>query len=306
MISSRWSLLQKRAVGAYLGLAVGDALGATVEFMTPREIKARHGWHQEITGGGWLGLKPGHVTDDTTMSLALGEAILNTGRIDPRMAAQAFDGWMRARPVDIGNTVRRGILHFRRTGEPQMPPDEQDAGNGSCMRVLPVILACHGGTEEALALACRHQGRVTHHNPLAEAGTHGMARLVRMAMTGAPLREMLAGPVQSLALASPLFRFRVRPEITHPSGFIADTLRAVFQGFFDSDTFEECLTTVVNLGGDADTTGAIAGMLAGAHHGVDAIPKRWLKALHPQVAASCVGQALALIEAAPVPVMATG
>ncbi|MBF0190342.1 MAG: ADP-ribosyl-[dinitrogen reductase] hydrolase [Magnetococcales bacterium] len=303
MISPRWSPLQKRAVGAYLGLAAGDALGATVEFMTPREIKANHGRHREIIGGGWLGLKPGHVTDDTTMSLALGEAILRNRRIDPVDAAQAFDAWMRAKPVDIGNTVRRGILHFRRTGEPRSPPGEQDAGNGSCMRVLPVILACHGGREENLDLACLHQGRVTHHNPLAEAGTGCVAHLVRMALTGNQVSDMLAGPVQQLVSVWPVFRFRVRPEMSHPSGFIADTLRAVFQGFFDSDSFEECVTNVVNLGGDADTTGAIAGMLAGAHHGVEAIPKRWLNALQPQVVDGCIRQALALIQSAPLPVM---
>ncbi|MBF0460907.1 MAG: ADP-ribosyl-[dinitrogen reductase] hydrolase [Magnetococcales bacterium] len=304
MFSPRWSLTQKQAVGAYLGLAVGDALGATVEFMTPREIQAQHGRHREMIGGGWLRLKPGQVTDDTTMSLALGEAILRAGRIDPWIAAQAFDDWMRTKPVDIGHTVRRGILHFRRTGEPLSPPDEQDAGNGSCMRVLPAILACHGGTEADLALACLHQGRVTHHNPLAEAGTLCMARLVRMAMLGMGVSDMLAGPVQELVAAWPIFRFRVRPETSHPSGFIAETLRVVFQGFFDSDTFEECVTTVVNLGGDADTTGAIAGMLAGAYHGVEAIPKRWLKALPPPVAEACVRQALALVEAAPWPVLA--
>lgn len=306
MISSRWHVLEKRAVGAYLGLAIGDALGATVEFMTPREIQASHGRHSEMIGGGWLHLKAGHVTDDTTMSLALGEAILAAGRIYPLVAAHAFDAWMRAKPVDIGNTVRRGILHFRRTGDPLSPPDEQDAGNGSCMRVLPVILGCHGGTEADLTLACLHQGRVTHHNPLAEAGTLCMAQLVRMAMTGGTISEMLAGPVQSLVSSWPIFRFRTRPEISHPSGFIAETLRAVFQGFFDSDTFEECVTTVVNLGGDADTSGAIAGMLAGAYHGVEAIPRRWLHALHPSVSDACIRQALALIATAPLPVTSTG
>ncbi|MEO5349942.1 MAG: ADP-ribosyl-[dinitrogen reductase] hydrolase [Magnetococcus sp. YQC-3] len=306
MISNRWNRLQQQAVGAYLGLAVGDALGASVEFMTPREIHARHGRHQEMVGGGWLGLKPGQVTDDTTMSLALGSAILQAGQIDPWVAAQAFDGWMRSKPVDIGNTVRRGILHFRRTGEPLAPPDEQDAGNGSCMRVLPVILACHGGAEEDLERACLHQGRVTHHNPLAEAGTWCVARLVRMAMAGLPRSDMLAGPVHTLVSTWPIFRFRTRPELSHPSGFIAETLRVVFQGFFDSDTFEECVTTVVNLGGDADTTGAIVGMLAGAYHGVEAIPNRWLKTLHPPVAEACVRQALALVAAAPLPVTSTG
>ena len=103
------AFMQPRAVAAYLGLAIGDALGATVEFMTPREIRALFGTHDEICGGGWLRLKPGQVTDDTTMSLALGQSILSAGGIDALNVAQAFDAWMRAKPVDIGNTVRRGI-----------------------------------------------------------------------------------------------------------------------------------------------------------------------------------------------------
>lgn len=302
-IPSHWSLARQRAVGAYLGLAVGDALGATVEFMTPREIRTERGVHREIAGGGWLRLKPGQVTDDTTMSLALGDAILSEGRIDPWIAARSFDGWMRTRPVDIGNTVRRGILHFRHKGIPCAPPSEHDAGNGSCMRVLPVVLACQGGSMESLTLACLHQGRVTHHNPLAEAGTLCVARMTRLALEGASVEAMLRGPVKNLLEAHPGFKFRVLPEISNPSGYIVETLRAVFQGFIDSDSFEECLIKVVNLGGDADTTGAIAGMLAGARHGVQGIPGRWLDALQPEVAASCMQQALNLLARSPMPVM---
>ncbi len=86
-----------RAIAAYLGLAIGDALGATVEFMTPHEIRDRYGVHDKIVGGGWLHLKPGQVTDDTTMSLALGASILEQGKVDALACAQAFDAWMRAK-----------------------------------------------------------------------------------------------------------------------------------------------------------------------------------------------------------------
>ena len=112
--------LYARAQAAYLGLALGDALGGTVEFMTPREILEAHGEHRDIKGGGWLRLRKGQVTDDTEMSLALGEAILSAGRIDGESVAASFSAWMRTKPVDIGNTVRRGIVHYRRTGETQV------------------------------------------------------------------------------------------------------------------------------------------------------------------------------------------
>ena len=108
-----------RGMAAYLGLAIGDALGATVEFLTPNEIRHQIGLHSEITGGGWLRLKAGKVTDDTTMSLALGESIIARGCVDALAAAEAFDAWMRAKPVDIGNTVRRNLIAFRTTGKPE-------------------------------------------------------------------------------------------------------------------------------------------------------------------------------------------
>jgi len=92
--------LTARALGAYLGLAVGDALGATVEFMTPSEIRERHGVHRDILGGGWLRLRKGQVTDDTEMALALGRSILAEGRVEPRAVAEAFSAWMRGKPVD--------------------------------------------------------------------------------------------------------------------------------------------------------------------------------------------------------------
>src|SRR5512135_2724461 len=158
-----------RAIAAYLGLAIGDALGATVEFMTPFEIKAQYGTHCTLRGGGWLHLKPGQVTDDTTMSLALGGAILAQGRVEARVAAQAFDDWMRAKPVDIGNTVRRNLLQFRKTGNPEAPYSEHDAGNGAAMRVLPVALATLGQPEDAVRIACGAQAHVTHHCTLSDA-----------------------------------------------------------------------------------------------------------------------------------------
>ena len=133
-----------RGIAAYLGLAIGDALGATVEFLTPNEIRHQHGVHRDITGGGWLRLKAGRVTDDTTMSLALGEAILARGCVEAQAAAAAFDAWMRGKPVDIGNTVRRNLIQFRKTGNPEAPASEHDAGYGAAMRILPVALACYG------------------------------------------------------------------------------------------------------------------------------------------------------------------
>ena len=286
--------MESRAVAAYLGLALGDALGATVEFMTPREIAAQYQVHDTIRGGGWLRLKPGQVTDDTTMALALGDSILQTGRVDAQAAARAFDGWMRARPVDIGNTVRRGLMHFRTTGIPETVPSEHDAGNGAAMRVLPVALATLGQPEAQVRAACRAQAHVTHNNALSDAATECLALMVQDALHRADREQLLQQRVIPLIRHHPEFEFRNAP-CSNPGGYVVETLQAVFQAFFGTPDFRTCLIDVVNRGGDADTTGAIAGMLAGALYGEVALPKAWLAALEPQIRLTCEEQACALL-----------
>lgn len=283
-----------RATAAYLGLALGDALGATVEFMTPREIAAQYGLHCHIRGGGWLRLKKGQVTDDTTMSLALGRSILEYGRVEPHAAALAFDAWMRAKPVDIGNTVRRGIVDFRRTGRAYRDENEHDAGNGAAMRILPVALAGLGRSEEQVRASCRAQAHVTHNNPLSDAATECLALMVQDALRGHGKGDLLRHRAEPLVARYPVFEYRQRRR-ENPSGYVVDTLQAVFQALADTDNFRDFLVDVVNRGGDADTTGAIAGMLAGALYGLEALPADWLSALEPDVREACTHQAVALL-----------
>ncbi|MDO8989718.1 MAG: ADP-ribosyl-[dinitrogen reductase] hydrolase [Sideroxyarcus sp.] len=287
-----------RAIASYLGLAIGDALGSTVEFMMPREIAEKYGVHDTLRGGGWLHLKPGHVTDDTTMSLALGTSILSQGKVDALAAAQAFDAWMRAKPVDIGNTVRRNLLQFRKTGNPEAPCSEHDAGNGAAMRVLPVALATFGQPEETVRAASRAQAHVTHHCTLSDAACECLVFMVQDALHGADKNHLLHQHAHPLAAQYPQFKFRAVRQSSNPSGYVVDTLQAVFQGFFDTDNFRDCLIDVVNRGGDADTTGAIAGMLAGALYGLDEIPEVWLKKLDADISRSCSVQARLLMQIA--------
>ena len=290
------TLLESRAVAAYLGLAIGDALGATVEFMTPREIAAQYKVHDSIRGGGWLRLKAGQVTDDTTMALALGRAILECGgRVDALAVARAFDEWMRGKPVDIGNTVRRGLMRYRETGVPEMPPSEHDAGNGAAMRILPVALATLGQPEEVVRVACRAQAHVTHNNVLSDAACLSLVRMLHDALAGAEKFALLHHHAHPLAALHPEFAFRGVKQVGNPSGYVVETMQAVFQALFDTDSFADCLIDVVNRGGDADTTGAIAGMLAGALYGLDALPGKWLQALDPLARAECEEQAVKLV-----------
>ncbi|GAB2181903.1 ADP-ribosyl-[dinitrogen reductase] hydrolase [Denitratisoma sp. agr-D3] len=287
-----------RAEAAYLGMAIGDALGATVEFMTPREIARQHGIHQDICGGGWLKLKAGQVTDDTTMAWALGEAILaRNGRVEAAACAQAFDAWMRAKPVDIGNTVRRNLIQFRRTGQVEAAFSEHDAGNGAAMRVLPVALAYLYDSDEEMAQACREQAHVTHHNDVSDAACVFLALALKDALLGACLRDVYRHCIKPFVTDWPQFSYR-RKRVENPSGYVVDTLQCVLQALMDTGSFNDCLIEVVNRGGDADTTGAIAGMLAGALYGRTALPDDWVDSLLPEVRQRCRDQAGQLIAGA--------
>jgi ADP-ribosyl-[dinitrogen reductase] hydrolase len=291
--------LLDRALGAYLGLAIGDALGATVEFMTPREIRERFaaqgGVHRQIAGGGWLKLPAGQVTDDTTMSLVLGDALLrgarSEGQLDIRLIAESFVAWLRGRPVDCGNTCRRGIQRYLRDGTLEGPPNEGDAGNGAVMRNLPVALATLGDDAafERLSLA---QARFTHHHPLSDAAVLGLGRVLRALVSG-----VNAGQARQLceALADQHPAFRFRPYPGRASAYVVDTVQTVLHHFIAHEDFEAALVATVNLGEDADTTGALVGMLAGARCGAGALPRHWLRQLAPAIAHAVTDQASALL-----------
>ncbi len=235
--------------------------------------------HRDIEGGGWLKLRRGQVTDDTEMSLALGRAILAEGRVDPPTIAETFSAWMSAKPVDIGHTVRRGIARYRQTGEAQVPPHDYDAGNGACMRCLPVALLTLGAAPEAVDAANLAQAHVTHHSALADAGTLTVIRMVQTALAGGSLAD-LQSLTEALVADWPEYRFD-RRRTDNPGGYLPETLSAVFQALFSTDGFETALVEVVNRGGDADTSGAVLGMIAGALYGRSAIPRRWLPEPRP-------------------------
>jgi len=128
-----------RAYATLLGSALGDALGATVEFCTQSEIRAQYGVLRKIVGGGWLKLKPGEVTDDTQMSLCVARSLAAVGW-SPADIAERFATWFKSWPVDVGNTCRRGIARYINHGTLTGPFNEGDAGNGAAMRVAPVAL----------------------------------------------------------------------------------------------------------------------------------------------------------------------
>jgi ADP-ribosyl-[dinitrogen reductase] hydrolase len=146
------------------------------------------------------------------------------------------------------------------------------------MRVLPIALATIGQTEEVVRAACKC-----------------LLFMVQDALREKDNNYSLNQHVHPLAAKHPEFKFRAIKPISNPSGYVVATVQAVFQSFFDTDDFARCLIDVVNRGGDAETTGAIAGMLAGALYGLDTIPDLWLKILDTDIAHQCSQQAMELM-----------
>ncbi len=271
--------VEDQAMAAFFGFAIGDALGATVEFMTKGEIAAQYGVHREIAGGGWLRLKPGQVTDDTEMALALGRSIIRSRKFDARDACEEFAAWLKAGPADVGNTCRRGIRRYIVHGTLEGTFSEGDAGNGAAMRILPVALASFGEPDksEPWSLA---QARITHHHPLSDSACLALARMVHSLLRGKCKREARK-IADELAEKHKAFRFEPYPGLC--SAFIADTMQTVLHFYFGTESFADCVIQTVNQGGDTDTAGALAGMLAGATYGLAAIPAGWLAKLDRQV-----------------------
>ena len=273
--------LEDRALAAFFGFAIGDALGATVEFMTKSEIAAQYGVHRNIIGGGWLRLAPGHVTDDTEMALLVGRSLVRRGEINTRDICDEFTAWLKAGPIDVGNTCRRGIRRYITQGTVEGSFFEGDAGNGAAMRILPVALATVGRPDLAAPWSLA-QCHITHHHPLSDDASLALVRMVHSLLSGGDKR---AAREIADALIDNHRAFRFEPYQGQSSGYIVDTMQTVLHFYFGTNSFSDCVIQTVNQGGDADTTGALAAMLAGATYGMAAIPATWLRMLDRKVAA---------------------
>lgn len=280
MISTR-----ERYVGALLGLACGDAIGTTVEFC-PRGTFTPV---TDMTGGGPFSLKPGQWTDDTSMALCLAESLLTKGCFDPVDQMGRYLNWWHwgylsatGSCFDIGITVRDALARFERSGEAYSgSPDPVSAGNGSLMRLAPVVLFAHPDMKSVLRLAA-DSSRTTHGAPEAIECCQLFAEVISAALSGKPkdaLLENLQCAAQTekvAAIASGAFIGKAEGDIKG-SGYSVASLEAALWCFFNTDSFSDAVLRAANLGDDADTTAAITGQLAGAFYGVGAIRADWLE-----------------------------
>ncbi|HET7308179.1 MAG TPA: ADP-ribosylglycohydrolase family protein [Gammaproteobacteria bacterium] len=290
-MTPRGSSVRDRYRGALLGLAVGDAIGAAVEFRPPGTFEKVTG----MTGGGPHDLAPGQWTDDTSMALCLAESLIECRGFDAEDQMRRYLRWYRdgylsstGRCFDIGNTVRSALHRFEAAGDPFAgSTDPRYGGNGSLMRLAPIALAFADDPRLAMEKAAE-MSRTTHAAPEPVDACRYFAGLIVGALQGANKATLLApryAPISDAWARAPLapaieaiadgsFKTRQPPDI-RGSGYVVRTLEAALWAFWHSESFAEGLLEVVNLGEDADTTGAVYGQLAGTYYGCEAVPKRW-------------------------------
>ena len=282
-----------RCQGVLLGLAVGDALGAPLEFKSAEEILRDYGGPvRTMVGGGFLGWDVGEWTDDTAMAVCVAEGILSQGRFDPADVAERFLHWFQSGPRDVGNTISVA-MHALACGERwdhagRSAHDHlggRTAGNGAIMRCAPIALLDYR-TPDRLIEDSLKSALITHWEPRARYGAAALNLAIAALLQGESPEEALRQAAAGVRAACPevaaLFETAGAGERADlcPSGFSNDTLRLALWCFTRTESFEEALIAAVNLGGDADTGGVVCGALAGAHYGLAAIPERWLTPLH--------------------------
>lgn len=278
--------VRDRALGALIGLAVGDALGTTLEF-TERDSRPPV---TDMVGGGPFDLLPGHWTDDTSMALCLADSLIAHNSLDERDLMERFTRWYEngensctGACFDIGITTRQALEQFRRTGDPIAgPTDPRTAGNGSIMRLAPVALR-YWNDPERLREMSRRQSYTTHGAAEAVDACEAMAMVLAALIRGEPLSDVLSasyGPlcpgVQEVMDGS--YRGRARSAI-QSSGYVIHTLEASLWAVSETRTFKDAVLLAVNLGDDADTVGALTGQIAGAAYGVSRVHEEWFRRL---------------------------
>ena len=273
-----------RAEGALLGLAIADALGTTLEF----SARDSYAPLTDIVGGGPFALPAGAWTDDTSMALCLAASLQQHKQLDPHDCMSRFVNWWRygylsatGECFDIGGVTRDALARYEASGNPFAGPIEANtAGNGSLMRLVPVVIAARADRQRALRDAAA-QSRLTHGAAEAVEACVYFAALLFEALHGAGPEAVLWPrllpedlPERLRRCASTDWRLVGRDEISS-SGYVMHTLEAAMWAVSQSTCFREAVIHAVNLGGDADTIGAVTGQLAGALWGRSNIPSTW-------------------------------
>ncbi|MFP4655371.1 MAG: ADP-ribosylglycohydrolase family protein [Methanohalobium sp.] len=286
--------LVERYKGALMGLAVGDALGAPLESKPPGTFEPIN----DMIGGGVFGLKPGEWTDDTSQALCLAESLIMKKSFDPIDQLERYLKWYKtgylssqSQSFGIGPTATNSLKEFEITHKPIRQTNENAVTNGSLMRLAPVPLAFAKKPEIAIKKS-GDSSRTTHNSKIAVDACRYMAALIIGALNNVSKNEFLTDfytPVNGYWENNPLcpeigevaagsFRKKEPPEI-QAALYVPRTLESALWAFYKCSSFKEGCLMAVNLGDDADTTGAIYGQLAGAYYGEKNIPESWCQKL---------------------------
>jgi ADP-ribosyl-[dinitrogen reductase] hydrolase len=280
--------VESRAIGMVIGAAVGDALGAPFEFKpgglyrTTFPEPVLHG-SGEMIGGGYLGWEPGEFTDDTQMALALAESILQAGGFEPDVTWRWFTTWAETAP-DVGTTTSAS-LSLEHWSDVRVDT-RASASNGALMRsFVQAVPFLHEPREFVRNIVLR-QSALTHPHPASGWGAWINVEMCRMYIDGNDAFDVLDELIADVdtdyqdrfrTLLSPSWS----PKKPHESnGSVWGCLAQAVWAVRSTTSFEDAVIAAVDLGDDADTVGCVAGALAGARYGIDAIPERWRRVVH--------------------------
>ncbi len=288
--------LTHRFRGSLLGLATGDSLGVYAEGLVPGSFPPV----TDIVGGGFHQLPRGYWTDDTSMAICLGESLVEKDGFDAMDQAECYLRWYRRgyrSSIDacfgIGGATRWALEKFEACREPfSGSRDPSRGGNGSMMRLAPVPLYFFYDPELAIKMAA-DSSRVTHGAPEPVDGCRYLCALILGALAGLSKEEILSDHFSPYPhcwdqaplcpaienIASGSFREKEPPQI-RGTGYVVDSLEAALWAFHRGNSFREGVLLAVNLGNDADTTGAVYGQIAGAYYGLPGIPEQWQEIIH--------------------------
>ncbi|WNO10876.1 ADP-ribosylglycohydrolase family protein [Teredinibacter sp. KSP-S5-2] len=274
---------ENKNLGCLVGLAVGDALGTTLEF-SPRGSFTPI---IDMIGGGPFELEPGQWTDDTSMALCLAESLIEKQGFDANDQMGRYCNWFKwgymssnGRCFDIGNTVVAALDAYKKTGEPfSGSQDPNTAGNGSIMRLAPVAMYFNPNLGDVIHY-CGESSRTTHGAAECIDACRYLGALLYLALNGTSKDEMLNQTVYTpytekiKLINSGEFKCKHSTQI-RGSGYVIESLEAALWCFYNTDNYQEAVLTAANLGEDADTTAAICGQIAGAFYGYNNIPESW-------------------------------
>ncbi|KAA9023815.1 ADP-ribosyl-[dinitrogen reductase] hydrolase [Niallia endozanthoxylica] len=250
--------------GALFGLAIGDALGGTTEFLTKGEIARKYGIVQDIIGGGCWHLEKGETTDDTAMTLAVAKGILANPDHPVDSIGNEFLKWYATKPKDVGIIISTVLSTFNgnwfdsaKNAHYHML-HERSAGNGSLMRCLPVAL--YYQDVKKVEAVTRDQSNMTHFDRLAAEACIIYNRIAFHVLHGKPLKNAIHDEIKGTMYESSITG--EKPDCP-PDGFVVNTMKWVLYWLFTSDSFSQVVIGAANEGFDTDTVAAIAGGLAG-------------------------------------------